>query len=78
MGHGFQRFGFNLAMLAKQAWRLVTEPNLLLCRILKARYFPWCLSLRLMLVSVLRSLGEEVLNLGVVSHKVCVRGLEMV
>lgn len=31
---------FNLSMLAKQAWRLVTGPDRLLSRLLKAKYFP--------------------------------------
>lgn len=31
---------FNKALLTKHAWRLVTSPELLLSRILKARYYP--------------------------------------
>lgn len=31
---------FNVAMLAKQAWRIITEPNLLVSRIYKQKYFP--------------------------------------
>ncbi|KAL0354202.1 UNVERIFIED_CONTAM: putative mitochondrial protein [Sesamum angustifolium] len=32
---------FNLAMLAKQAWRLITSPDSLLSRIMGAKYFLW-------------------------------------
>ena len=31
---------FNLAMLGKQGWKFITEPNSLIARIFKARYFP--------------------------------------
>jgi hypothetical protein len=31
---------FNLSMLGKQGWKFFTEPNSLVCRIFKARYFP--------------------------------------
>jgi len=37
---------FNLAMLGKQGWRIVTNPNTLIARIYKARYFPRCDFLR--------------------------------
>ena len=40
-GMGFRNLQvFNLAMLAKQGWRLITNPNSLVAQIYKARYYP--------------------------------------
>lgn len=40
-GMGFKDLTcFNLAMLSKQGWRLITKPSSLFSRLLKARYFP--------------------------------------
>ncbi|XP_012853800.1 PREDICTED: uncharacterized protein LOC105973324 [Erythranthe guttata] len=40
-GMGFRDLRmFNLALLAKQLWRVLTSPDLLLSRIIRARYFP--------------------------------------
>ncbi|XP_050121457.1 uncharacterized protein LOC126599164 [Malus sylvestris] len=42
-GLGFRSFVlFNDALLAKQCWRLIMEPNSLWALVLKARYFPNC------------------------------------
>jgi hypothetical protein len=40
-GMRFKDFhSFNLAKLAKQVWRLITEPNSFCATILRAKYFP--------------------------------------
>ncbi|CAM8963080.1 unnamed protein product [Rhodiola kirilowii] len=40
-GMGFRKWELmNMAMLAKQGWRLLTEPDLLFTRLFKAKYFP--------------------------------------
>lgn len=31
---------FNLALVAKQSWKLVSEPHFLASQVLKAQYFP--------------------------------------
>ncbi|KAK8320410.1 hypothetical protein V6Z12_A12G035300, partial [Gossypium hirsutum] len=38
---GFKNLGlFNKPLLAKHVWRILTQPNCLLTKVLKARYFP--------------------------------------
>ena len=42
-GMGFKKLQqFNLALLAKQGWRLQTNQNSLVYQVLKAKYFPRC------------------------------------
>ena len=42
-GMGFRNLqAFNLAMLAKQAWRLLTNPSTMVARIYIAMYYPSC------------------------------------
>ena len=42
VGMGFQNLQvFNLALLAKQGWRILTNPNPLVARVYKAKYFSY-------------------------------------
>lgn len=33
---------FNKALFAKQVWRFISQPELLVSRVFKQKYFPWC------------------------------------
>lgn len=40
-GLGFHNLqDFNMVLLAKQLWRLITQPNLMMSKVLKAKYYP--------------------------------------
>jgi hypothetical protein len=40
-GLGFRNFkAFNMAMVAKEGWHIMINPNTLVARIFKAQYFP--------------------------------------
>lgn len=40
-GMGFRKIReFNIAMLGKQAWKMMTDPDSLITKLMKARYFP--------------------------------------
>jgi hypothetical protein len=63
-GMGFRDLrSFNLAMIAKQGWKILTNPSSLVAKIYKARYFPNSFFLTLNLVIILAMLGEEFGNL---------------
>ena len=74
-GMGFRDIErFNLALLARQAWRLLQEPDSLSARILKAVYYPNCTVLEAGLGSnpsqVWRSIHEgcDTLKLGIIKR----------
>ena len=61
-GMGFRDFHeFNLALLARQCWRLITKPNHLWANVIKARYFPN--------EDDLPGLGQALSNEGVLFYK---------
>lgn len=40
-GLGFRDLAkFNISLLAKQGWKLITNPNCLLARVMQAKYYP--------------------------------------
>ena len=42
-GLGFRDLhGFNLSLLGKQCWNLISKPEALVSRVLKAKYYPDC------------------------------------
>jgi hypothetical protein len=42
-GMGFRDLHtFNMAMLAKQSWRLISKPDSICAKVLKAKYYPNC------------------------------------
>lgn len=67
-GLGFRdMYSFNMAMLSRQGWRLIRNPDSLCARVLKARYFPEC--------SVLEATAHDGISY---SWRSILRGLDLV
>lgn len=58
-GLGFKDLeAFNLALLGKQVWRVITKPNLLMYKVLKSRYFQGPTSFRPHVRKQIHGFGE--------------------
>ena len=78
-GMGFRELhSFNLAMLSKQAWRLIQDTHSLFYKVYKARYFPNCSFMTAALGSNPSFFGEASLELGIFSMQDPFDGLGMV
>ena len=78
-GMGFcDLHSFNLAMLSKQAWRLIQDTHSLFYKVYKARYFPNCSFMIAALGSNPSFFGEASLELGIFSMHDPFGGLGMV
>ena len=72
---GFQDINtFNLAMLAKKAWRLINQLNSLSFKVYKARYFPSCSFLEMELGSNLSYLWRTLTSSGYYTRRVKMEG----
>lgn len=60
---------FNIALLGKQAWRIITNPDSLVARIFKARYFANSSFMELRRVITLVTAGEAFWQVGISSRK---------
>lgn len=59
-GFGFKRlYEFNLALLGKQGWRLLTNPTSLVARIFKARYYQRTIFTETTMEGVRRMVGDS-------------------
>jgi hypothetical protein len=60
---GFRKFhAFNMSMIARQAWKFISEPGKLVTRIFKARYFRRSSYMMLKLVLIIVMFGEVFVN----------------
>lgn len=76
-GLGFRNlYTFNFGLLAKQGWRIISNPISLVARLLKTKYFPNCSFMDLEVYCKLRSFGEAYVPLGNQQRGVAMAGGE--